>query len=61
VIFVPEIEEVSYDKDRRGVPSNGFEKGHYTSLPDEAGGAIGSTQVKIGEEVDLFSGGGEHA
>ena len=47
VIFVPEIEEVSHDKDHGGVPSNGLEKGHYTTFPGQAGGAIGGAQVKI--------------
>ncbi len=60
MIFVPKIEQIAYDEDQCGIAPNGFEKCYDATLAHEAGGPIRGAQVKIGEEVDLFSFGDEH-
>jgi hypothetical protein len=56
-VFIPEIEEVPYDKDFRGILPDLFEESDDVPFADQAGRMIGSAQMKIREEIDLFSGG----
>ncbi len=55
-VFVPEVEEVTYDKDLRRILPDLLQEGDDLSFAHQAGRMVGGTQMKIGEEVDLFSG-----
>ena len=60
-VFIPEIEEIPYDEDLRGIPPDLLEKGYDIPFPDQALCAIGCAQMKIGEKVYFFSGEQLHA
>src|SRR5580658_49630 len=54
-VLVPEVKEIAYDENDRRIPPDLLQEFDYSFLPDEAGGMIGCTQMKVREEIDLFS------
>src|ERR1700722_14575960 len=54
-VFIPEIEEVTYNENFRGILPDLFEESDDMPFANQAGRMIGSAQMKIREKIDLFS------